>query len=142
MTDIDAKEIAQSQVVTVDPDTPIRTVVADMNNNDVGTVVVVEDGRPRGIISDRTVALALEENPDVAQSTAADLVTENLVTIPTESTVREVLATFSEAGIRRAPIVEEDGRLAGIVALDDVIALLSDELAAVSDVIEQQSARV
>lgn len=134
-------EIVQTDVVTAQRDTPISTVVAQMAEADVGSVVVVSDDEPVGILTDRKIALALESDPDVASREASDLVSGDLVTATTDDSVFDAIQRISEATIRRLPIVDDDGRLEGIVTLDDILVLLGDELKNATDVIESQSPR-
>lgn len=119
----------------------MATVVGQMADEEVGSVVIVEDDRPIGIVTDRSIALALETTPDVADREARDLASEDLVTGTTEMTVFDALQELSDNGVRRLPIVDEDDTLQGIVTLDDIVVLLSTELSNASEVIRDQSAR-
>lgn len=139
---ITIEDIVATDIVTAEGSTPIQTIVAKMAENNVGSVVIVEDETPVGIITDRQVALALESTPDIADRQADDLLTEDLVTGTTEMTVFEVLGRLTERGIRRLPIVSEDGALEGIVSLDDILVLLGSELNNATEVIQQQSPRL
>lgn len=135
------EDIVQTDVVTAERDTPIPTVVAEMAEKDVGSVVVVEDNSPIGIITDRTIALALESNPDISDQTAEDIVAENLVTGTMEMSVFDALRRLEEEDIRRLPIVDDDGELQGIVTLDDILVLLGTELENATAIIQSQSPR-
>lgn len=134
-------EILESDVVTVERDAPIDQVVERMASEDVGSVVVTEDDEPVGVLTDRTIALSLGETPDVTERTAGEMISGDLVTGTTEMTVFDVLERLEEASIRRLPVVDEDGDLAGIVTLDDVVVLLNAELSDVASIIESQSPR-
>lgn len=133
-----AEEIGQREVVTAQPDTPVRTVVASMSERDVGTVVVVEDERPVGIVTDRMVALALESDPEVSTRAARELMSEPLVTVTTGTSLDEVVSKLADEGIRRVPVVDDRGRLRGIVSLDDVLVLLGGQLERLGRVVEKQ----
>lgn len=139
---ITVDRIVQTDVVTVEPDTPIATVVAQMAEQDVGSVVVVEDDRPTGILTDRSVCLALEDDPDVTEKTANDLVSGDLETGTTDESVFDVIRRLEESRIRRLPIVDDDGTLQGIVTLDDLLVLLGGELNNAIEVIREQSPRI
>lgn len=134
-------EILQSDVVTVEPDASITEIAETMENEDVGSVIVVEDEEPTGIITDRSVALALRESADLSEWTASDFVSEDLVTAETGMTVFEVLDRMEDEAIRRLPIVGDDGSLEGIVTLDDVFVLLNAEMDEATDIVESQSPR-
>ena len=128
--------------MTVERDTPVPTAVASMAENDVGSVVVVEGDEPIGMLTDRKVALALEDTPEVAQQTVGDLVSEELVTADSSTTIFEVVKMMGDNGIRRVPVVNEEGNLQGIVTLDDAIVLLGTELGNVAETIQAQIDRL
>lgn len=134
--------LVQTDVVTAEVDTPIATVVAQMAEQDVGSVVVVEDGAPVGILTDRQIALALETTPDVADRVAEDVMDRDLVTGTTDMDVFEVLRRLEEESVRRLPIVDENGDLEGIVTLDDVLVHLGTEFQSAASIIRSQSTRL
>lgn len=135
-------EIVATDVVKAERDTPIATIVAKMAEEDVGSVVVVEDDSPIGIVTDRSVALALENTPDVAEKQAGDLVGDDLVTGTMEMSAFEALDRLREETIRRLPIVDDEGNLEGIVTLDDLVVLLSSEIDKAGQIIREQSPRL
>jgi len=139
---ISIEEIVQSDVVKAEPDTPISEVAARMAENDVGSVVLVEEQKPVGVVTDRGIALSLQEEPDISDRTAEDVSSESLVTGTTEMSVFDVLERLGDEEIRRLPIVDEDGNLEGIVTLDDLIFYLSFELENAAEIIEAQSPRL
>lgn len=136
------EEIVQTDVVTAEPDTPVATVVAKMAEEEVGSVVVVDEDSPVGIITDRNVALALEETPDVSERRAEELMEGDLVTTTLEASIFDVIHTLGDAGVRRLPIVDDEGRLAGIVSLDDVLLVLTAELESAGEVLRAQIPRL
>jgi len=135
-------DIMEEDVVTVQPDTPVPTVTAQMETEDVGAVVVVDDNEPQSVVTDREVALALEDTPDLADKTAEDLMSDEMVTGEQQMSVYEALQQLSEENIRRLPIVDENGDLTGIVTLDDIIVLIGEEMQDAADIIQTQSPRL
>jgi len=136
------RDVLQTDVVTVQPDDSIQSAVEEMADGDVGSVVVVDNGDPVGILTDRKIALSLRETADMSATTAQDLISGDIVTATTEMNVFEVLDTLDEHTIRRAPVVDEDGTLAGIVTLDDILVMLSDEFSTAAGIIESQVSRL
>jgi CBS domain-containing protein len=136
------EDIVQTDVVTVQRDTPTRTVVAQMAEKDVGSVVVLDDDSLAGIVTDRSVALALESTPNITDATAEDVMAEDIVTGSVDMSVFDVLQQLEDEEIRRLPIVGEDDSLEGIVTLDDILYLLGTELQHAVSVIEAQSPRI
>lgn len=136
------EEIVETEVIKAEPATPIRSVVAMMAEEGVGSVVVVEDGEPIGILTDRKIALAVETTPDIAERTAEEFLSGTLVTGTTDMSVFDGLRQLEEAGVRRLPIVDDDGKLAGIITLDDILVLLGTELGNVTSIVKTQSPRL
>ena len=134
-------QIVQSNVVTADRETAVRDVAATMASENVGSVVVVEEDRPVGLITDRRLALALADAENLATQTAGDVMTDDLVTIQGDVGVFDLVRTMGEEGIRRVPVVNEAGSLEGIITLDDILTLLAEELSFLADVVESQSPR-
>lgn len=105
-------------------------------------MVAVENGKPRGVLTDRNIALALENTPDITDVQVSDLLEDDVVTGREEMSIFEAIDQMHDATIRRLPIVDEEGSLAGIVTLDDVLVILATELDSVSEILEAQSPRL
>lgn len=133
-------DMAREEVVTVTPTVSAVDVGLTMAEQDVGSVVVVEDGQPAGIITDRDLAVkVVGENADPADLTAGDLMVEDLFTVPETEGIYDVLSQMCEVGVRRVPLVDDDGGVTGIVTLDDFIVLLTSEFRNVSGVVQSES---
>lgn len=136
-------EVIQTDVVTVTEDTEITDIIKRMDEQDVGSAVVVDDQEsPLGIVTDRKIALSMQESPDITDRTAQEFTQDEVVTADTEMNIYDAINELSQESIRRLPIVDEDGTLVGIVTLDDILVLLSMELDTAADVIESQSPRL
>lgn len=132
-------DLAQEDVVTVERDAEVTEISETMNDERVGSVVVVEDGEPVGIVTDRTIALAVGQEDDVSSLTAEDLMSEDPETVSADTEAYELATEFGDAKVRRLPVVDDDGQLEGIVSLDDVVATSAEELEEAAKVIEEQS---
>lgn len=142
MQPITIDRIIETDVVTTEPDASISSVAESMAKEDVGCVVVVEDEKPVGIVTDRKLGLTLEDPSKVSKMTAEDLVEGDIVTGTTEMSVYEALDRMEENSIRRLPIVDEDEKLEGIVTLDDLLVLFGSELSSAAQIIKAQSPRL
>ncbi|KAF5090114.1 Hypoxic response protein 1 [anaerobic digester metagenome] len=131
----------REQVVAVSPDTPAVEVARIMGEKNVGSVVVVTgDNRPTGILTDRDLAvrvMAQEKNPGEVR--AGDILTRDVITFQDSMGVYEAIQKMTSEGIRRMPIVDDGGRLIGIVTMDDIVRMLGEEMAAIAKNIEKQS---
>lgn len=137
----EVKEIAREadEVVTTGPDATVRDVAETMEEENVGSVVVVEGGEPVGILTDRDVTVrCVARGIDPDATTAKDTMTEDLVTVNAHDSIDELIETFDAAGVRRMPVVDGN-EIAGIVTLDDIAVLLSVELGSISEEMESLS---
>lgn len=133
-------DVARTGVMTASPDQTAGNLATVMREEDVGSVVVEEDGEPTGIVTDRDLVVdVLEPRRDPTAVTAEALMTEPPVTIQSTMGVFEATAAMSKHAVRRLPVVDGDGQTAGIVTLDDVVVLLAGELDHLADVIAAES---
>ncbi len=141
MDDVTLMDIAQTDVVTADREAGVSDVLGMMHDHEVGSVVIVEDDRPTGIVTDRMIAMAMHEMDSISDAEISEIMTQELTTIEEDRTHFDALQTMGDEGIRRLPIVDDDGSLTGIIAFDDLIMVLGAEMSHASDVVEQQSPR-
>jgi signal-transduction protein with cAMP-binding, CBS, and nucleotidyltransferase domain len=123
------RDLCQRRAVTVEREAPIPEVARLMADMGVGSVVVVHDGSVCGILTDRDIVTrGVRHGRDVRALPVAELMTADPVVVDPEETVARATVLMAQKQVRRLPVVGE-GRLFGILALDDVLALVSDELA-------------
>jgi CBS domain-containing protein len=110
---------------------------------DVGTVVVVGDAkRPAGILTDRDVALrCVAEGRDPDVTTVGDLMTRPAACVEESTPIESALARMAGAHARRLVVVDDDGGLVGILALDDVLELLAEEAATIGRLVGERARR-
>ena len=132
-------ELGPEDVVTASPDSDIGDVVDKLESENVGAVVVTEDDAPVGIVTDRDVALAVNEYDDVTSASVEEVMSEDPATIRYDEEPIEISRAIDEHNVRRFPVVDDDGDLAGIVTLDDLVATIGEQLDNVADTIEAQS---
>ena len=131
--------IARQGVVTAATDTPVRDIARTMDREGANCVVVVNEATPVGTLTDRQIALAVGEHDDPGSLAAADLMRGDLVTVSAGDDVFEVVEVMAAEGVRRMPVVDEQGNVEGVVALDDVLGFLGREVAAASDLVRERS---
>lgn len=125
--------------VSLGPDSSVRDVVETLAEEGVGSVVIEDDGRPVGIVTDRDITLAVAKHGDTSGLSVRDIMTEDPVTINGDAEAVELPRKMAEGRVRRIPVVDDDGRLSGVATLDDVVATAGEELKDVATVIESQS---
>ena len=139
-------ELCIRDVVVVNGDTGIVEIAGLMREYHVGDVVVVKekDGnrQPVGIVTDRDIVLEIvaREVP-LGSCTAIDIMSGNLVTANENDDVWQILEVMREKGIRRAPVVDNENILVGIISTDDIIDFLAEEMKQVVSVARYQPIR-
>jgi CBS domain-containing protein len=135
--------ICQRDVDTARANESARAAGQRMGARNVGTLVVVDErGRPTGILTDRDLALRLVgkgEDPDTLN--VGELMTSDLATVREGGTVEDAVLRMRRAGCRRLPVVDDDGKLVGIVSLDDLFQHFAREFGMLSELLEESSPR-
>jgi CBS domain-containing protein len=130
----------REDVGRVRPGEKAQNISRTMEEENVGSVVVVEDGKPTGIVTDRDLTVqVVGEDVDATAVTAAELMTGDLFTVTEDAGMYGVLSRMSDVGVRRVPVVDHQNDLTGIVTLDDFVVLLSSELEKASEIIQSES---
>jgi len=133
-------DIARTDVVTASREQSAGNLATVMTEEDVGSVVIEEEDRPVGIVTDRDLMVkVLEPRADPTTVSAGDIMTENPTTVSIDDGVFDVARAMAEASVRRMPVVDSEGNVAGIVTLDDFLVLLTGELEALAGVVEAES---
>lgn len=140
-------EICNREVIVALREMPVLEAAQLMRQHHVGTIVVCEpvngEGRiPVGIVTDRDIVLevvATELRADTI--TIGDIMSPALVTVAETAEVSEALELMRSKGVRRLPVVGAEGRLAGIVAVDDLVELLAEVLTDVAKVVAREQSR-
>jgi CBS domain-containing protein len=115
------REIMTSNPSTVEPDKTVVDAARIMKQEDAGVVPVTENGRLTGMVTDRDIAIrVVAESKDPKSTTVREVASSDLVTIDPQQDLDEALRLMAQHQVRRLPVVEEDGRLVGVVAQADV----------------------
>ncbi|MGH8762405.1 MAG: CBS domain-containing protein [Nitrosospira sp.] len=136
-------EICNRDVVILQRDATILDAAQLMREHHVGDVLVVEerDGAriPVGIVTDRDLVVEIMATGlDPTVITVGDIMVPELVTVKESAGVFETVQYMRSKAVRRLPIVDENGMLAGILALDDLLELLSEEFLAIVKLVRVQ----
>jgi CBS domain-containing protein len=135
------KQVCTKPVVTVTADTPISEAARLMHDKSVGAVVVVNDGRPRGILTDRDIAMAMGAEGRRPTTHVGDVMHANPTVIREDLGIFDAVKMLADRGIRRLPVVDGEGQLTGIITLDDVLMLLGNEMGQVASALARELGR-
>jgi CBS domain-containing protein len=113
---------------SVESSTSVVEAAGIMRDEDVGIVPVVEGDRLVGTVTDRDIAIrVVAEGRNPESTTAGEIASRELVTIDPQQDLDEALRLMARHQVRRLPVVEEDGKLVGVVAQADIAKHASDE---------------
>ncbi|TLX21982.1 CBS domain-containing protein [Thermomonas fusca] len=133
-----------SSIMTSNPafcriDTPLHAVARLMIDNDCGGIPVVDmEGKPLGFVTDRDVAVRIVATGHFeASSIAGDAMSAPCKTVNTNTSLQECTKLMESEKIRRVPIVDDDGRLSGIVSIADLA--LAGKDSATAEVVSEVS---
>ncbi|HEV8647082.1 MAG TPA: CBS domain-containing protein [Burkholderiales bacterium] len=139
-------EICSREVVFTGRDTTAKRAAQLMRETHVGSIVVVDEpnGRrvPTGIVTDRDIVvavLALGLNPDAIQ--VGDVMNRKLLAVREDAGIAETIELMRVKGVRRVPVTNAGGALVGIVAADDVLSLLAEEMSALATMVSREHKR-
>ena len=136
-------EICNREVVIVQRDTTVAEAARLMREHHVGALVVVRQvsgkRKPVGLVTDRDLVVeVLATQLDAAVITVGDIMLAELGTVPESSGGFETIQFMRAKAVRRLPVVDGQGVLIGIVALDDLLSLLAEELSELSVLVSRE----
>ena len=136
-------ELAIRQVVVASRETSVLDAAKLMRQYHVGDVVITDetDGKrlPIGIVTDRDIVLeVLAQGVDAATLSVGDIMGGDLITVREYEGAFQTIQLMRAKGARRAPVVDKEGTLIGIVSADDFIELLAQELSELAKLISRE----
>jgi len=133
---------ARREVITADPGDRIPDLAGLMDYYNVGCVVVVQAGRPVGILTDRDLVLRVLTDrtggTDIPELTAGDVMTRNPRTIHEDEGFDRALELMRSENVRRLPVVDRHGKLRGIVSLDDLLEEIGADMRTIGVLLKHQ----
>lgn len=137
---VDIRTFPRGDVVAAERETTAADLASRMAEEGVGSIVITEDDRPIGIVTDRDLTVeVLAGGEDPSSVTAEDVMSEEIVTAALDAGIFDVLSRMEEAEVRRVPAVDDDGKVVGIVSFDDFVALFGRELEKLGNIAEAES---
>jgi CBS domain-containing protein len=109
-------------VITVRPSATVLEVVGLLKEHNLGAVVVSADGRDvAGIVTERDIVRRLLEGTDFLNGPVSAIMTSDVHTCTAQDSVRSLMTIMTEQRIRHLPVVDDNGRLTGIVSIGDAV---------------------
>ncbi len=139
-------EICTREVVVASRDTSVLEAAQLMRQHHVGAVVVADAAngkrRPVGMVTDRDLVMeVMAPQINASSVTVGDIMQQELNSIQENSGVFEAVQFMRAKGVRRLPVVDKQGWLIGIVSMDDLLALLAEEMNEMAGVISHEQSK-
>jgi predicted transcriptional regulator len=139
-----AAELCNRQVVTASRDMTIPDAARLMRDKHVGSLVITDtnDGMvmPVGILTDRDIVVEIvSRDISLNEVTVGDIMTYALLKVTEDENIFDVAQRMRARGVRRVPVISRLGELIGIIAADDILELLSEELSLLSRITSREA---
>ena len=109
-----------SNPTTVGPTNTVTEAAQIMKSEDVGSLPIVEGDKLVGVITDRDLAIRIIAEGKGIDTPVDEIASKDVVTVDPQQSIDEAAGLMAEHQVRRLPVVEEDGRLVGILAQAEV----------------------
>ncbi|MBU3896908.1 MAG: CBS domain-containing protein [Nanoarchaeota archaeon] len=118
------KDVMNINVKTIKPTDSVKNAAEKMTKNHIGSLVVIStEGQVKGIITERDIlsdVVAL--GGDCTNTKVEEIMTTNIITISPENTLEETAKEMTENKIKKLPVIDEVGKIVGIVTASDLVA--------------------
>ncbi len=118
----------ESEVVTISSDDRIIDATRKMQEENVGSLVVTENRKVVGIVTDRDIALSVVLGAGTEQSFVNEIMSKDVKTIRDDQGIFNATQYFQGYKIRRLPVVDKHDNLVGMVSTDDLLAFFTREM--------------
>ena len=133
------ERICSKTVVTISPDATVLEAAKLMHSKHIGCLVVTDNSRPTGILTDRDIVLKLvagEKKPE--ETTVKNIMTTNPTMVNVNYDVLDAVRLMRNRGVRRLPVIDEHRHLLGIITLDDVLTAFGAELGDLAGAVQKE----
>ena len=140
------RDICTIQTISCNRDETVQGAALLMRKHHVGDLIVVDgsdgDAIPAGIVTDRDIVISVVAlGLDPASLQVGDIMSDDLLTCREDDDVYQTIEHMRVRGIRRVPVVNDNGALAGIVSADDLLEFLAEEMGDLSRISGNQQAQ-
>jgi CBS domain-containing protein len=138
-------DVMVRDVVTIDSSATLMEAAQKMRDGNVGVLPVVEQGRLRGVITDRDIVVrAVARNMDITSTPVRYVATDDLAAARPDWDIEEAMQTMAECQVGRLPVIDGDDRVVGIVTLSSLALRSREQRDALSTAqqVSRRSARI
>ena len=135
-----AGSICSREVDTANYSETVLDAARRMRDRQVGALIVVDDMTPVGILTDRDLTVrVLAAGLDPQATRVSEVMTPSPTTIREDDAIQAGVSYMRAGRFRRLPVVGHNGRLVGILAIDDVLELVAGELADIGQLLKREA---
>ncbi len=137
-------EFCAKDVVTALGEETIFDAAKKMGSKQVGAIVVVDSKkRPIGMITDRDITVrVVAQGKDPKSTLLREIISSDLMMLNQERGLFETARVMCEQGVRMVPVIDREGKLVGIICLDDLMVIFGEEMASLSGAIAYGASHV
>lgn len=141
-----AGDVCSRTVTIAEPTLSVIDAARLMRQDHVGCLVVVRDapfGRvPVGMLTDRDIVTAIvAQEVDLRTLRVEDVMSSQLVCSREDDSILDVLGLMRQKGVRRVPVIGQRGELVGLVALDDLLEIVAEQIQAIVGAVSSEQSR-
>lgn len=128
MNDIFVGQLMSSPVATVPPETPIHEAAQTMLNQDISSLIIVDEGdSPEGILTSTDLVQLVADQVSVDDTVVEEYMTSINTSTTANKPIREAADEMMNRGVHHIPVVDDDESVIGILTTTDLTAYLSDD---------------
>lgn len=116
------RDIMNKDVVTAKPDITVKEAAAIMTCHHIGSLVVLDNEKIVGIITERTIMVSIADGRDAELTTIEEIMAKKVITIEPDKTIEDAVGLMAEHKIKKLPVVDGD-KLVGIITASDIIVV-------------------
>lgn len=133
------EDLVKKPPVSLPADAKCIEAAEAMREQNVGSIVVADGGKPLGVITDRDLVVrVMARSEDPGELTVGEVMSKDPGFVIRTRSIDEVVATMRQLGVRRIPVVDENGALDGLVSMDDLLVAISGQLGSLAVVIANE----
>jgi CBS domain-containing protein len=127
------RDVMTETPATVEPSATVQEAAKLMAEQDIGNVLVVENGEVQGIVTDRDIVVRVVAEGEGPDASVREACTTDLETLSPDDSIDDAIKKMKQGNIRRLPVADDDGKPVGIVSLGD-LARAKDSDSALADI--------
>ena len=136
-------EVMTKRLFTISKDVTVSQALSDMARESLSCLVVAQDDRPVGILTERDVARLLVDRGDVWQLKVEEVMSSPVQTLSQQTPVHEAAKIMQQEKIRRVVVVDEDGKIVGLTTQSDIVKGLQGKyIETLKEVIKEKEVKI